>query len=74
MDRFILVLLLSVLFITTWAADITKTEIQDQQNAQELCIQQRVNQCINACEKSKGNNCTQTCEANAKNECRQAGE
>lgn len=47
---------------------------QEEQNAQQGCIQQFVADCLSKCEKSEDNNCIQLCSENAKNQCRQAGE
>ncbi|KTD25192.1 MULTISPECIES: hypothetical protein [Legionella] len=74
MGKFVIRLLLLLFALSSWAAEMTTEEIQDQQNDQQLCEQQRVNQCLTTCEKANGNHCMQACEENAKHECRQAGE
>lgn len=44
------------------------------QEAQELCAQQFLSQCMDRCQKTNDINCTQACQENAQNQCRQAGE
>lgn len=66
--------MLLVLFVPSIQAAESPEEIQLQQDDQKLCVQQRVKQCIDTCDKTEDTNCSQMCEENAKNECRQAGE
>ena len=44
------------------------------QEAQELCQQQFVTNCMDQCQKTNDINCTQACQENAINQCREAGE
>ncbi|KTD14941.1 hypothetical protein [Legionella israelensis] len=75
MNKIFLNMFLLLLFLPAQAADIPEAEIEDQKHDQEMCVQQRVNQCIDVmCQTSEDINCTQICEQNAKNECLQAGE
>ncbi|WP_133127765.1 hypothetical protein [Legionella nagasakiensis] len=74
MSRFIVLMLLALLFLPTQAADIPEAAVQAQQNDQELCVQQKIKQCIDKCQETEDINCTQLCKKNTKNECRQAGE
>lgn|GEM_PF-4726864 len=67
--------MLSLLFCISVHADgINEVDTQVQQSAQETCVQQRVNQCMDVCIQNSGANCGQQCEENSKNECQQAGE
>lgn len=67
-------LLFTVFTLEIQAAGISTTEIDAQEQAQKLCVQQRVDQCRSICNQTDDINCAQACEENAKNECRQAGE
>ncbi|KTC86444.1 hypothetical protein [Legionella brunensis] len=74
MNRLMSCIPLVLFFLSAQAAEPSLGQIETQQNDQELCVQQRVKNCIDVCEKSDDDNCKQICEQNAKNECRQAGE
>ncbi len=53
---------------------LTQTAVASQEEAQELCAQQFISQCMERCQKTNVINCTQACQENAQNQCRQAGE
>lgn len=75
MSKLILSITFCLFILPVQAADITETEIVDQENDQSTCEQQRVTHCISImCQDTKDEQCTQTCTENARNECRQAGE
>ena len=64
MNKFLIGLLLSLSFPTTYA----------NQEDQDLCIAQFSNQCQTKCQETNDVNCTQRCQDDAVNQCRQAGE
>lgn len=68
MNKFIVSGLMGFFFLFTQVA------VASQQEAQELCMQQFLSQCMDRCQKTNDINCTQACQENAQNQCRQAGE
>lgn len=66
MNKFIISILIVFLFLgqTAFAS----------QEAQELCQQQFLTNCMDQCQKTNDINCNQACQENAKNQCREAGE
>ncbi|MCC5791150.1 MAG: hypothetical protein JJT82_00870 [Legionellaceae bacterium] len=73
--RFSLCLLVSLVVTSTAVAQIPQAAIQDQQDDQARCIQERTSQCTSRCEKdSDKNDCLSLCAENATHECREAGE
>ncbi|GGI81639.1 hypothetical protein [Legionella impletisoli] len=74
LNRFALGFLFLLMFHTVFAAEISDAAIEEQQDDQSLCVQQRMSQCLNTCQSQGEADCDDLCEENVKNECRQAGE
>ena len=48
--------------------------VQTQQNDQAHCVEVRMKQCVDKCEKTSHKQCKSLCQKNITNECRWAGE
>lgn len=68
------VAVISILFSTLLFADISPVQIDDQENSQSTCSQERAKACIAKCESQDDKDCIQLCTINAEHECIQAGE
>ncbi|MBA3537918.1 MAG: hypothetical protein H0T84_15160 [Tatlockia sp.] len=75
MKKINLILVLSLSFIAIQAAGMHQKALTNQQNSQTLCVQKRINNCINKfCGIKAPLICVKICHKTIKNECRYAGE
>ena len=65
--------ILAMLFSFPVMAESTEA-IVEQGDDQSLCVQQRMQRCLDKCQQSGSEDCAALCEENSKNECLQAGE
>ena len=63
-----------MLFIFPAVAAESASAIAEQQDDQDLCVQQRLQPCLDKCQASGMEDCQDLCEENIKNKCLQAGE
>lgn len=74
MSRTILLLFTVLFAFPLYAEEESAQEIIGQQNDQDLCVQQRMQDCMKKCEGSEISDCKEECAEVSRNECLYAGE